>query len=471
MKKINQYWLIPAILLFMMGAGGCSDDYEYSSDYSSYENATLKVALVNEDNVLELNLINGTHTLTMEVTPESLIIDPAAYIYKVSDETVATVDNEGTLTMLKEGETDLTVTFRGNHNLSTTCKVTIAPILTEALDVPELITVEEEKTYDLASNITVTPSQASHKFVYTSSDEGVVMVDENGIVTGIKEGNASITVATTDGTNLTETIPVEVVGKIYITEIKLPTDKVSGKTFVVGQSFSLSAQTTIIPSNASEPVVTYSLKSGEGVASVTEDGIVTALSAGSATILAEAQDDSGITAEITVTIGAGEWFERALWSIDTNFRSNAKGESTGEGVLNYVPDGSTGLPEHMLDGNASTYFALVKPEKGNYNGYVNRNTEHYFIVDMGAPCEFNEFKWRHRNTTRGMQVHNITLYGSNDGSSFEEIKANIDLAQSPVEQTFDLPLSTYRYIKAQFNEWDPVNNYNVTVAEFNVGKK
>lgn len=77
----------------------------------------------------------------------------------------------------------------------------------------------------------------------------------------------------------------------------------------------------------------------------------------------------------------------------------------------------------------------------------------------------------HRNTTRGMQVHNITLYGSNDGSSFEEIKANIDLAQSPVEQTFDLPLSTYRYIKAQFNEWDPVNNYNVTVAEFNVGKK
>ena len=125
----------------------------------------------------------------------------------------------------------------------------------------------------------------------------------------------------------------------------------------------------------------------------------------------------------------------------------------------------------MLDGNASTYFALVKPEKGNYNGYVNRNTEHYFIVDMGAPCEFNEFKWRHRNTTRGMQVHNITLYGSNDGSSFEEIKANIDLAQSPVEQTFDLPLSTYRYIKAQFNEWDPVNNYNVTVAEFNVGKK
>ena len=52
MKKINQYWLIPAILLFMMGAGGCSDDYEYSSDYSSYENATLKVALVNDRPVL-----------------------------------------------------------------------------------------------------------------------------------------------------------------------------------------------------------------------------------------------------------------------------------------------------------------------------------------------------------------------------------------------------------------------------------
>lgn len=455
-----------AFPVLMLGMSGCSDDYEYSSDYSSYENATLKVALVNEDNVLELNLINGTHTLTMEVTPESLIIDPAAYLYKVSDETVATVDNEGTLTMLKEGETDLTVTFRGYHNLSTSCKVKISPILTESLVVPEQITVEEEKTYDLASNITVTPSQASRKFVYTSSDEDVVVVDENGIVTGIKEGEASITVTTTDGTNLTETIPVKVVGKIYITAIKLPTDKTDGKTFVVGQAFNLAAQTTIVPSNASEPVVTYSLKSGEGVASVTEDGIVTALSAGSATILAEAQDGSGVTAEITITVGSGEWFERALWTIDTNYRCDA-----GDGEKNYTVDGSTGAPEHMLDGKTSTYFALVKPEKGSYNGYVNKNTEHYFVVDMGASCEFNEFKWIHRNTTRGMQVWNITLYGSNDGSAFTEIQADIDLAQSPTEQNFDIPASNYRYIKVQFNEWDPVNNYNVTVAEFNVGKK
>jgi uncharacterized protein YjdB len=45
---------------------------------------------------------------------------------------------------------------------------------------------------------------------WSSSDESVATVDANGLVTALKVGNATITVATTDGSNLTATCEVKV---------------------------------------------------------------------------------------------------------------------------------------------------------------------------------------------------------------------------------------------------------------------
>ncbi|WP_286904453.1 Ig-like domain-containing protein [Clostridium sp. UBA1652] len=66
------------------------------------------------------------------------------------------------------------------------------------------------ETEDLIA--TVKPDNASIKDVtWSSSDESVATVDENGKVTAIKAGNATITAKTTDGSNLTATCDVTVV--------------------------------------------------------------------------------------------------------------------------------------------------------------------------------------------------------------------------------------------------------------------
>ncbi|WP_315109797.1 Ig-like domain-containing protein [Clostridium intestinale] len=59
---------------------------------------------------------------------------------------------------------------------------------------------------------TVKPDNAENKNVtWSSSDESIATVDENGKVTAIKPGNVTITVKTTDGSNLTATCDVTVV--------------------------------------------------------------------------------------------------------------------------------------------------------------------------------------------------------------------------------------------------------------------
>lgn len=60
--------------------------------------------------------------------------------------------------------------------------------------------------------LTVSPTSATNKdIIYTSSDTSVAIVDNNGKVSGLKEGNAVITAKTTDGSNKKTTFNIEVI--------------------------------------------------------------------------------------------------------------------------------------------------------------------------------------------------------------------------------------------------------------------
>ena len=73
---------------------------------------------------------------------------------------------------------------------------------------PKTVSVDVDATTKL--NSTVAPSTATNKAVsYKSSDEAVATVSSNGTVTGVAEGDATITVTTQDG-NKTDTATVTV---------------------------------------------------------------------------------------------------------------------------------------------------------------------------------------------------------------------------------------------------------------------
>ena len=143
---------------------------------------------------------------------------------------------------------------------------------------------------------TITPENATEKtLIWSSSDEKVATVDENGKVSAVAEGTATITVKTKDGEK-TATCEVTVKTKVVaVTDVTL--DK-SSLELTEGDSEFLTA--TVAPDNASNKSVTWE-SDKTSVATVDENGKVTAIGAGTATITVKTKDgEKTATCEVTV---------------------------------------------------------------------------------------------------------------------------------------------------------------------------
>ncbi len=172
--------------------------------------------------------------------------------------------------------------------------------------------VEAEKTeFELEPGqtdeikITVTPDNATNKEVtYESSDESVVKVDENGKITAVGEGTATITVTSKDDPTKTETVTVTV--KTPEPE-KVPVEDVEAEKTEIelepGETDEI--KITVTPNDATNKEVTYE-SSDENVVKVDENGKITAVGEGTATITVTSKDDPSKTATVTVTVKATE---------------------------------------------------------------------------------------------------------------------------------------------------------------------
>jgi len=146
----------------------------------------------------------------------------------------------------------------------------------------------------LTLKATVFPADATDKGVTWNSDkEDVATVDANGSVTAKGNGQATITVATTDQ-NKTASCVITVAQ--WVTSISLDKTSISLNE---GQEQTLTA--TINPSTAADKSINWS-STDESIVIVNNNGQVTAISKGTATIKAEARDGSGKYASCSVTV-------------------------------------------------------------------------------------------------------------------------------------------------------------------------
>ena len=131
---------------------------------------------------------------------------------------------------------------------------------------------------------TIQPENATNKnVIWTSSDESIATV-ENGKVTGIKKGNATINVTTEDG-SLVDSCIVTVNERTYpVTGVTL--NKTSDEMYV-GDSRNLTA--TVSPANATNKNISWT-SSNENIATVSSTGVVKATGQGTAIITVITED-------------------------------------------------------------------------------------------------------------------------------------------------------------------------------------
>lgn len=149
-----------------------------------------------------LNLTEGeTATLTATIAPENAT--DKSITWTSSDASVATVDANGKVAAVKTGKATITATSSNGKTASCEVTVTTKLILVETLTIdPTEWSGEEGSEFKITA--TVLPENAVDKtLTWTSSDEAVATVDSEGNVKVLKDGSCIITVATTDGSDLT----------------------------------------------------------------------------------------------------------------------------------------------------------------------------------------------------------------------------------------------------------------------------
>ena len=244
--------------------------------------------------VKSVEILNNNETLTVgnklkinyRVLPENA--SNKNVTWSSSNEKVVTIKNNE-ITAKSVGTATITV----KTNNGKTDKININVISNE-ISVNSISLNLNNKTINVGETFTLTPSiQPSNatnvSITWTSNNTNVATIS-NGVVKGIKAGNAIITAKTNNGKTATCTVTVN---EVAVSGINL--DKTSA-SIKVNESITLNANVT--PSNAANKTITWS--SGDTSIATVSNGTVKGIKAGSATITAKT--NNGKTATCTITV-------------------------------------------------------------------------------------------------------------------------------------------------------------------------
>lgn len=261
------------------------------------ESITLPVNFGTEDAPAETPVIATGESATAETAAQDEKITKAAekltLAWTSSDESVATVDETGTVTAVAAGEAEITAAVKDTE-MQDVCVITVK-VSAKELKVPDTMEVKLNDTDETAIEAKCEPEDASNiSFDFASSDEEVATVDKDGKVKVLKAGECDITTTLMqDGEKVTE--KTTHVKAFYEVE-SITLDSNEGK-LTVGNSHTIKA--TVAPEEvAAETTIEWS-SSNEKVATVDSNGKVTAVSSGNATITATAGEESA-NYEVTV---------------------------------------------------------------------------------------------------------------------------------------------------------------------------
>lgn len=237
------------------------------------EPTEILVEKVNLSDSIVALLEGDTFQLSFTVEPQDAVYDKA--IWTSSDVEVATVDTLGLVTAVAEGEAMIKIAVDGKED---ECKVFVNK---EVIHVENVILNEtslelfEGETFQLT--FTVEPENAMYEnVVWSSTDEAKATVDENGLVTAVAAGAVGIKVAVDDVEAtciLLVKEPVAHVENVILNETSIE--------LMEGATSQLSF--TVEPQGAVYETVAWTTSNAD-VATVDENGLVTAVAEGNAEI-------------------------------------------------------------------------------------------------------------------------------------------------------------------------------------------
>ncbi len=244
----------------------------------------LSLVACNEDiDPLEVTIDLTTENVTI-IEGETYQIDSETndilgLLFVSGDAEVVSVDINGLVTAVGEGETIISVSSKTDASVSVDISITVRKIVSLSADV-ESITLTEDDTH----LVVVT---SNDEYVYSSSNMDIFVVDEDGLITAKEEGIANLIITSTYDETVEIIIPVTVERLVVITVVQ--------DTFVM-----VVGDTNTIDATANDDLV-YESRNPD-VATVDTEGNLEAVRFGEATITVTSVLDDEVSVEVTITV-------------------------------------------------------------------------------------------------------------------------------------------------------------------------
>lgn len=445
MKTIKSKVLVSllAFALAVTSIAAPSVSAEAASSKKAVKSVTLKVNNKKVNSKTTTLTVGKTLTVKTTVSPSSA---KKSISYKTSNKKIATVSSKGKVKAVKAGTAKITVTVKGKNNktksawfkVKVTKKATPTQVPTKApTQAPTQAPANTTEITGLTLNASVTvlgtkeevqlvpvilPSTASSTaLTYTSSNPAVATVTNTGLVQAVKEGETTITAVAKSGINAAINITVKNIAPTSMTLNQSALEMTVNGTAWIAASFT--------PENANVTDIAWS-SSDEKIAKVDNDGMVTALSTGSAVITAVSQTGLKKTCNVTVkektnentdgvTISVSNSLEGYNNTVFTGNNADIKVQvvkngkpvgntdvtlqmeyKAGSGDLWYITNSQSKVATVKTDANGyATYTVALKPSYSKYDatdditgGYLLTAKETGANVYAKAPLTFATFQ-------------------------------------------------------------------------------
>lgn len=275
-----------------------------SSKQNSRIRETLRIVVVKPDSPYYITLTPGSETInayagdTLHIGASVFPANRAQGItWKSSRTSVATVDQNGNVTVKKPGTVKITATSSVNRDIqsSVTIKATRLPAPDAIVLSPTPTTLELSETLNLSAQAYPTNERRSREFRWKTSSSSIARVSSDGVVTPRRLGTVTITCYSAVNSKVRATLTLRIIDSKMPDKITLNVPSLSMED---GQKVQLTPK--VEPSSATQTVSWKSSRTR--VATVDSNGVVTAHAAGTAYITATSTYSTSKSVRIQVTV-------------------------------------------------------------------------------------------------------------------------------------------------------------------------
>lgn len=230
--------------------------------------------------------------LTVIISPENAYDKTVSW--SSSDNSVATIDQDGFIKAVSKGKTIIKAVANDGSGVLATCSLDVIRLVSNIeLELSTPILYPGKKN---SIKATVTPNSANNTSVsWSSSNSSVVSVSNSGVVSGIALGSAEIIASANDGSGVKASCTIEV--KQNVISLVLNKESI---VLNEGDSAEISVS-TINPVDAYDKSYSW-ISSNENIVKINDNGVITAISEGSSSIKAIANDECGAEAICSIKV-------------------------------------------------------------------------------------------------------------------------------------------------------------------------